>query len=207
MDAVTICSDLRAKIINSVTVSIVSPSIYHEVMGPERLTLFFECCFKPDFSLSSFTFIKRLFNFSSQSVIMVVLPAYLRLLIFLPEILILACASSGLAFHMMYSTYKLNTQDDNIQRWHTSFPIWKQSTVPCPVLTVASWSAYRFLSSQVGWFGILISLGIFQFVVIHTVKDFSIVKEEEVDFFSGNLLLFQLPNRYWQFGLWFLCLF
>ena len=170
-------------------------------------SLFFECCFKPDFSLSSFTFIKRLFNSPSQSAIMVVLPAYLRLLIFLPEILILACASSGLAFHMMYSTYKLNTQDDNIQRWHTSFPIWKQSTVPCPVLTVASWSAYRFLSSQVGWFGILISLGIFQFVVIHTVKDFSIVKEEEVDFFSGNLLLFQLPNRYWQFGLWFLCLF
>ena len=103
---------------------------------------------------------------------MVVLPAYLRLLIFLPEILILAYASSGLAFHMMYSTYKLNTQDDNIQRWHTSFPIWKQSTVPCPVLTVASWPAYRFLSSQVGWFGILISLGIFQFVMIHTVKGF-----------------------------------
>ena len=26
-----------------------------------------------------------------------------------------------------------------------SFPIWKQFVVPCPVLTVASWLAYRFL--------------------------------------------------------------
>ena len=33
--------------------------------------------------------------------------AYLRLLIFLPAILIPACASSSPAFHMMYSAYKL----------------------------------------------------------------------------------------------------
>ena len=39
----------------------------------------------------------------------------------------------------MYSAYKLNKQDDNIQPCHTSFPIWNQSVVPCPVLTVASW--------------------------------------------------------------------
>ena len=37
-----------------------------------------------------------------------------------------------------------------------SFPIWKQS-VPCPVLTVASWPAYRFLKRQVRWSGIPIS--------------------------------------------------
>src|SRR5574341_7938 len=41
--------------------------------------------FKPTFSLSSFTFIKRLFS-SSLSAIRVVSSAYLRLLIFLPEI-------------------------------------------------------------------------------------------------------------------------
>ena len=35
-------------------------------------------------------------------------------LIFLLEILIPACASSSLAFCMMYSAYKLNKQDDNI---------------------------------------------------------------------------------------------
>ena len=35
---------------------------------------------------------------------------YLRLLIFLPAILIPACASSSPGFHMMYSAYKLNKQ-------------------------------------------------------------------------------------------------
>ena len=43
--------------------------------------------FKPVFSLSSFTFIKRLFSSSSLSAIRVVSSAYLRLLILLPEIL------------------------------------------------------------------------------------------------------------------------
>ena len=46
-----------------------------------------------------------------------------------------------------------------------------------------------------------------QFVMIQTVKDFSIVNEVEVDVFSGSPLLFLLSNRYWQFDLWFLCLF
>jgi len=41
-------------------------------------------------------------------------PAYLRLLIFLPAILIPACVSSSPAFLMMYSAYKLNKQGDNI---------------------------------------------------------------------------------------------
>ena len=42
-------------------------------------------------------------------------PAYLRLLTFLPAILIPACVSSSPAFLMMYSAYKLNKQGDNIQ--------------------------------------------------------------------------------------------
>ena len=41
--------------------------------------------------------------------------AYLRLLIFLPATLISASASSSLAFCMMYSTYKLKKQSDNIK--------------------------------------------------------------------------------------------
>ena len=45
--------------------------------------------------------------------------------------------------------YKLNKQDDNIQPWCTPFPIWNQSAVPCTVLTVASWPAYRFLRRQI----------------------------------------------------------
>ena len=70
--------------------------------------------FIPTFSLSSSTFIKRLFS-SSLSAIRVVSSAYLRLLIFLPAILISSCASSSLAFHMIHSAYKLNQQGDNIQ--------------------------------------------------------------------------------------------
>ena len=48
---------------------------------------------------------------------MVVSSADLRLMIFLPAILIAACASSSPAFLMMYSAYKLNKQGDNIQPW------------------------------------------------------------------------------------------
>ena len=56
----------------SVTVPIVSPSIYHEVMGPDAMIfVLWMLNFKPAFSLSSFTFIKRLFS-SSFSAIRVV---------------------------------------------------------------------------------------------------------------------------------------
>ena len=81
------------------------------------------------------------------------------------------------------TAYKLNNQDDNIQPWHTPFPILNQLVVLCPVLTVASCPAYRFLRRQVRWSGIPISLRTFQFVAIHTVKVFSIVCEAEVDVF------------------------
>ena len=113
------------------------------------MILVFECCFKPAFSLSFFTFIKKIFSFSLLSSIRMVSSAYLRLLIFLPVILISVCDSSSLAFHMMYSAYKLNKQGDNMQAWCTSFPILNQSVVPCLVLTFASWPAYRFLRRQV----------------------------------------------------------
>ena len=59
------------------------------------------------------------------------------------------------------SASKLNKQGDSIQPWLTPFPIWNQSIVPCLVLTVASWTAYRFLKRQVNWSGIPISLRIF----------------------------------------------
>ena len=115
-------------------------------MGPDAMILvFWMLNLKPTFSLSSFTLIKRLFSSSLLSAIRVVLSLYLRLLIFLPAILIPACASSSLAFHMMYSAYKLNKQGDNIQPWHTPFPTWNQSVVPGTVLTVASWPGCRLL--------------------------------------------------------------
>ena len=80
---------LEPKKIKSDTVSTVSPSICHQLLGRDAMILvFWMLSFKPSFSLSSFTFIKRLFSSSSLSAIRVVSPAYLRLLIFLPAILI-----------------------------------------------------------------------------------------------------------------------
>ena len=59
---------LEPKKIKSLTVSVVSTPIYHEVMGPDAVIfIFWMLSFKPTFSPSSFTFIKRLFNFSSLS--------------------------------------------------------------------------------------------------------------------------------------------
>ena len=163
MAAVTICSDFGAPPQKkSDTVSTVSPSIYHEVMGLDAMIfIFWMLTFKPAFSFSSFTFIKSLFSSSLLSAIKVVIPAYLRLLIFLLAILIPAFASSSSAFHMMYSAYKLNKQSDNIPPWSTPFPICNHSIVPCLVLTVASWSVYRVLRRQVRWSGISISWRIF----------------------------------------------
>ena len=151
---------LEPKKIKSVTVSLVPPSICHEVMGLDAMIfVFWMLSFKPAFSLSSLTF-KRLFCSSLLSAIRVVSSAYLKLLIFLPAIWVPACASPSLAFRMMCSAYKLNKQGDNIQPWRTPFPIWNQSIVPCLVLPVASWSAYRFLRRHVRWSGVPISLRI-----------------------------------------------
>ena len=109
--------------IKSVTFSTISPSICHEVMGPDA-NIFWMLSFKPTFSLSSFNFIKRLFSSSSLSAIRVVSSAYLRLLIFLLAILIPVYASFSPEFLMMYSAYMLNKQSDKIQPWHTPFLSW-----------------------------------------------------------------------------------
>ena len=121
----------------------------------------------------------------------------------------------------MYSSYKLNKQGDNIQSWCTAFPIWNQSVVPCPFLTVVSWPAYRFLRRQVRCSGIPISKNFPQLVVIHTVKGFGVVSKAEMDvflklscFFSdpadvGNLIsgssAFSKPSLYiWNFSVYVL---
>ena len=91
-------------------------------MGPDAMIfIFWMWNFKPAFSLSSFLFIKKLCSSSSLSAIRVTSSTYLRLFIS-------ACASSILAFSMMYSAYKLNKQGDNISRvpWCTPFPIWER---------------------------------------------------------------------------------
>jgi len=174
--------------IKSDTVSTVSPSICHEMMGLDAMILvFINVGFEANFSLSSLTFIKRPFSSSSLSAIRLVSSAYLRLLIFLPAILIPACASSIPAFLMMYSAYKLNKQGDNIQPWRTPFPIRNQSVVPCPVLIQISQEA-----GQVMWYSHLFQ-NFPQFVAIHTVKGFGIVNKA-VDVFLELFCFFDDPT-------------
>ena len=109
MTAVTICSNLGAP----------QNEVYHDFPiylpwsdGAKCHDLSF---LNVEFQASCFTLINRLFTSSLLSAIRVVSSAYLRLLIFLPAILIPACASSSPAFLMMYSAYNLNKQGDNIQ--------------------------------------------------------------------------------------------
>ena len=106
---------LEPKKRKSGTAATFSPSICHEVMGPDAMILvFWTLSFKPAFSLLFFNYIKRLSSSSSLSAIRVVSSAYLKLLLFLLPTLVPACASSSPAFHMMYSAYKLNKQGDYI---------------------------------------------------------------------------------------------
>ena len=111
---------LESKKIKSVTVSIVSPSVCHKVMRPDAIIfVFLMLSFKQPFSLSSFTFIKRFFSFSSLSATRVVSSAYLRLLIFLP--VIPACSSSSLAFNMMLGGIggrRRRRRQDEMAGWH-----------------------------------------------------------------------------------------
>ena len=173
---------LESKKIKSVTVSIVSPYISHEALGlGAMIFVFWMLSFKPAFSLSSFTFIKRLFSSSLLSAISVVSSAYLRLLIFLPEILIPACASSNPAFHLIYSTYNLNKQDNN--SFEYSVPDLEPAHFSVSGSNFCFMTCIQVSQRQERWSGIPISWRIFPFVVIHTVKGFGIVSEAEVDVF------------------------
>ena len=69
--------------------------------------IFWMLSFKLAFSLSSFTFIKRLLSSSLLYAIRVVSSPYPRLLIFLLAILISACDSSSRGFPMMYFAYQV----------------------------------------------------------------------------------------------------
>ena len=92
------------------------------------------------------------------------------------------------------------------------FQSWTGPVVPCPVLTVASCPAYRFLRRQVRWSGIPISLRIFKTktktnkqtkktkkksfpVCFDPHKGFSIVNEAQVDVFLEFLCFFYESTR------------
>ena len=66
-------------------------------------------------SVPSLLFDQAMVEVMKIMAIRVVSSAYLKLLLFPLAILIPACASSSLAFCMMYSSFKFNKQDDNIQ--------------------------------------------------------------------------------------------
>ena len=107
MTTVNICSDIEAKQIKTAIVSTISPSICHEVMRPDSMIL---VSLMPNFKTTFFTllfhFQQDAVYFLTPSAIRVVSTSYLRLLLFFPSILFPACASSSLAFLMMYSAYK-----------------------------------------------------------------------------------------------------
>ena len=167
---------LQHKKMKSVSVLIVYPSICHEVMALDAMIfLFWMLSFKPAFSLSSFTFIKRLFSSSLLSAIRMVSSAYLRLLMFLPAILIPSCASSSLAFHLMYSAYKLNKQDNNTA---FAYSLPNLEPVRCSMSgsnrCFLTWIQVSQEAEKVAWYSHLFK-NIPQFVVIHTVKGFGVV--------------------------------
>ena len=94
-----------------------------------------------------------------------------------------AYVSSSQTFHMIYSAYKLNKQDENIQPWHTPFPNWNQSIVSCLVLTVASWPVQ--ISQEEGkvvWHSHLLK-NFPQVVLIHIVNGSGVINKAEVDIF------------------------
>ena len=169
--------------------------------------------FKPGFSLSSATFIRRLliplcflperwshlhnwdyWYFSQQSWFQLVIHPTLYLAWCTPHI-------------SQICRVTINSLDTLLLQSN-------QFIVPGLVLTVASWPEYRFLRRQVRFSVILISLRIFQFVVIHT--EFWVVMEAEVDVFMefpcflydprdiGNLIIVSLHflNPAWK-SYWF----
>ena len=80
-----------------------------------------------------------------------------------------------------------------MQPWRTPFPIWNQSVVPCPVLTVASWPAYRFLKRQVRWSGIPISFRIFHSLLWSTQSKALAWSRKQIDVFLELSCFFHDP--------------
>ena len=133
--------------IKSVTVSPYSPSICHAVMKLDAMTLVFECwvlsqLFYSHLSCSSRGSLVPLHFLPLGDINCIceavdISPGNLDSSLWFIQSSI---SHDVLCIYIKYS--------DNIQPWCTPFPIWNQSIVPCKVLTVASWPAYRFLRSK-----------------------------------------------------------
>ena len=97
--------------------------------------------------------------------------------------------SSSPVFLTMYSACKLNKQGDNIQPWHTPFPICNQPFLVCSICSMSSSNCCFLTCVQISqeaghviWDSCLLK-NFPQFVVIHTVKGFGVANKAEVDVF------------------------
>ena len=191
MATVTICSDFGAQGKKISHCFHFPPSICHEVMGQDAMILVFY-----------FLVLSQLFNFPLSpsprsslvpllSAIRVVSSVHLKLLISVPAILI-PVESSSLGFHVMNSACKLNKQSENIVLYFfLSFePVnYSMSGSKCCFLTYIQVSQE---TGKVVWYSHLFK-NFPQFAVIHTVKEFSIVNEAEVDDFGMGFFFFYDP--------------
>ena len=182
MAAVTICSDFRAQ--EEICHCFYLFPLYLPCNNGARchdLSFFLIFSLKMALSLSSFTLIKRLCSSYLLSAIRVVSSTCLRLLMFLLPILIPACNSSSLAFLMMCTACRLNKHGDSRQPYCTPFSVFNQSVVPYRGLLLL-YPHTGFSGDLMVWYSHL-SKSFPQFVMIHTVKSFSIVNETELDVF------------------------
>ena len=102
--------------------------------------------------------------------------------------------------HNFHDILHINKQGDSMQPWHTPCPIWNQSVLPCPVLTVASRPAYRFLRRQVRWSGIPISWRIFHSLLWSTQSKALASSIKQKWMFFWNSLAFCIIQ--WMLAIW-----
>ena len=183
---------LEPKKIKSVTVS---PSIFYEVMGPDAMILvFWMLSFKPTFSLSSFTFIKRLFSSSSLSAIRVVS------VICISEVTDISPGNldSSLCFLQLSVSHDALCIEFKWAGWQYltySFPYlepvcFSMSSSNCCFLTCIQISQE---AGQVVWYSHHFK-NFPQFVVIHTAKGFGVVNKAKVDVFLKLSCFFNYPQ-------------
>ena len=159
--------------------------------------------FKLALSLSSFTLIKRLFDYSSLSAIRVVSSVYLRLFMFFPPILITACNSPSRTCLMMCSANRF---------WIKG---WQQTALSCSFLNLEQVS-YSIQGSN-GCFLTCIQVSQETGLVFPSLEDCPVCCDPHSQrlscsqwsrsrCFSGILLLFLWSRECLQFVLWFFCL-
>ena len=86
--------------------------------------------------------------------------------------------------------------------WTTPFLIWNQTIVPCPVLTLASWPAYRFLKRHFRYSGIPISLRIFHSLLWSTQSKALAWSIKQKQMLFWNSLAYLMIQR--MLAIWYL---